>query len=466
MKPSFFKGLSWLLILNLLVKPVWIFLIDRQVQLSVGNDAYGSYFALLNLSYILLFLADAGLSNMLNQRVASGQSMDTGQLFRLKLLLLLLYALACLVTGWIVGIDRWDLLLYITAIQCLTTLFVFVRSLISAHQFFTTDAVFSVIDKTAMILICGSLIYTSWFGHLNLLLFLKIQVLCTALSIAAGFGFIFRKKLFHSGTRETPTRLVIFMLPFAVSILLMTIHYRLDGFLLERLVSALEAGIYALAFRLLDAGNMVGFLAASLLVPFIARHYTDNPLIERTVLYTRHGLVLLSMAVVSFALVFAPWIQQVLYHTRIPYHSTIIRLCLATLPAYFLTHVYGSMLTATRRFRPFLVIMAVSVVINLVLNLILIPRLGAKGSCISALVSQYACAGGLFLAANRSFRIAPGYRWMLGYLLFGILLTAFFYGAQMAISNVWIILATAATLILLLLATQGATIKKYFISLR
>ena len=53
---QFFKGLSWLIILNLLVKPVWLFFIDRQVQLAVGYEEYGKYFAILNLSYVLFFL--------------------------------------------------------------------------------------------------------------------------------------------------------------------------------------------------------------------------------------------------------------------------------------------------------------------------------------------------------------------------------------------------------------------------
>ena len=35
----FFKGLSWLILLNLLVKPAWIFLVDREVQNIVGHEA-------------------------------------------------------------------------------------------------------------------------------------------------------------------------------------------------------------------------------------------------------------------------------------------------------------------------------------------------------------------------------------------------------------------------------------------
>ena len=38
---------------------------------------------------------------------------------------------------------------------------------------------------------------------------------------------------------------------------------------------AAEAGIYAAGFRLLDAFNMVGFLMAGFLLPFISRHWPD-----------------------------------------------------------------------------------------------------------------------------------------------------------------------------------------------
>ena len=76
----YFKGLTWLIALNLLIKPVWLFFIDRQVQNIVGYEEYGKYFAILNLSYVLFFLSDVGISNMLNQRMAHQQALNIYQL--------------------------------------------------------------------------------------------------------------------------------------------------------------------------------------------------------------------------------------------------------------------------------------------------------------------------------------------------------------------------------------------------
>src|SRR6187549_3815467 len=92
---TFFKGLSWLILLNLMVKPVWIFFIDRQVQNITGFEAYGKYFAILNLSLVLFSIADAGLSVMLNQRMALQRNVYVPHLFRIKMILMVMYVIAC-----------------------------------------------------------------------------------------------------------------------------------------------------------------------------------------------------------------------------------------------------------------------------------------------------------------------------------------------------------------------------------
>src|SRR5829696_1250806 len=111
MKSSpFYKGLSWLFVLNLLVKPAWIFFIDRQVQNIVGHEVYGNYFALFNLSYVLFFLADAGLSNMINQRIANTIAINVQQVLKMKFIFLLIYIIVCCFIGWLTRISHWEIL--------------------------------------------------------------------------------------------------------------------------------------------------------------------------------------------------------------------------------------------------------------------------------------------------------------------------------------------------------------------
>jgi O-antigen/teichoic acid export membrane protein len=460
---SFFKNLSWLLALNLLVKPAWVFLIDRQVQNTVGHEAYGKYFALLGLSYMLFFLADAGLSTFMNQRLAGRLPVHPLQLLQLKAILLVLYFISAFFLAWLTHMHLNGLLFYILLIQVLNSLFIFLRSILTAEQYFFADAWFSVIDKLLMCLICGVIIYTSFFNPINLLLFVQVQAACTALALVVLIIFLVQKKWVPAGRREDMGNIIRAVTPFALIILLMSTHYRLDGFMLERMHpnGPYEAGVYASGYRLLDAGNMIGYLVASFLLPYIARHQNEPKPVTEAILHTRHALLLTAFSIAVFSVFFAPWIKELLYHNNNSFDARIITICLCALPAYYLVHIYGTVLTATGNTRLFIRILVVSVLINAVANLVLIPGFGALGCGMAALASQYFCGVATCMLSSRRLNLAPGWRSIWIYLLSVAVLALLFYAGKMAVSNVWIILAAAAVFTLLLAATQLRYIKKY-----
>lgn len=457
-----------MIVLNLLIKPLWIFLIDRQVQNIVGYEEYGKYFAILNLSYILFFLSDAGLSNLMNQRMANNSVVNVLQLIRIKIFLLISYIVVCCFAAWLTHISSWSILFYVVSIQALTSLFVFFRNIITANQFFTVDAWFSIADKFLMTVVVGSILYTSLFGTISLLWFLKIQTVSTGVAVLFSLLFILKKRWIVTAIKEDVENIIKQILPFAVIILLMSVHYRLDGFLLERIYlhGALETGIYASAYRLLDAGNVIGYLAASFLVPFIAKHLTDKTIVEETILTTRHVLIFFSIGVACFTLVFAPWIERILYHSDNSYHSKVIALCVAALPAYYLVHIYGSMLTAASQFNQFITILILSVVINIVLNILLIPTYGAIGCCAAALASQYFCGTSCYVAATKAFSISYHFKSVFTYVLSAALLLLIFYIGRISFVNIGFMLIIAVVIILVLVITQISFLKKYFIILR
>ncbi|MGN6402629.1 MAG: oligosaccharide flippase family protein [Flavisolibacter sp.] len=464
----FFKGLSFLLVLNVLVKPVWIFFIDRQIQNQVGHEAYGKYFAVLSLSYILIFLADAGFTNMMNQRLANYESIHVRQYLKYKLLLSGFYLFACCFVAWITNLQQWEILFYVICIQLLTSFFLFLRNIITAQQLFTADAWFSIIDKVLLILLCaGFIYYPIAFGDISIVLFLKIQLFCTAFAALAAFLFLVKRRLLTSGSKEKTLAVVKAVAPFSAIILLMSMHYRMDGFLLERIHinGAYETGVYAMGYRLLDATNMVGYLAASFLVPFIARHQQQKAVIENAIANVRHVLIFFGIGVASFSLMFAPWLEQLLYHSNDEYHAKVIQLCVAALPAYLLVHIYGSVLTAIAKFNSFIFILVASVIINLVLNLIFIPSMGALGCCVAALVSQYFCALCCYAMATKKLQLPFITRSSILYLLTATGLSVFFYFARMSTLNVWFILGIAICITAVLLITQVSFVTKLFLQL-
>ncbi|HET7896334.1 MAG TPA: polysaccharide biosynthesis C-terminal domain-containing protein, partial [Flavisolibacter sp.] len=360
---------------------------------------------------------------------------------------------------------QWRLFALLVVAQSLTSLFAFLRSVLTAKQLFKIDSFFSVLDKALLLLFCIGPVYGLFF-HITILHFLALQVLSTSVAVITLGLVLLREKLFTAGEKVNIKIIASWTAPFVLIILLMSVHNRLDAFLLERMHAdgALQAGIYAMAYRLLDAANMIGYLTALFLVPFVARHANNTKLVQQVLLFSRHGLLLLSAAAVAFVIVFAPWLMKVLYHTSSFSGIVVMRLCLAVLPAYFLTHVYGSALTATAHFKVFIRLLFLAVFVNVLLNLWLIPLYGAEGCCIAALISQYTCGIALWFSASRKLKIASGKSSALLYPAVAVCCGALFYFAQKLTGNVWIILSSIALLGFVLLLTQRSQLKKLILS--
>jgi O-antigen/teichoic acid export membrane protein len=460
---GFYSSLGLLILLNVVIKPLWIFAIDRQVQNVVGIEVYGVYFSLFNLSIVFNFLADFGFTAFFNRQLAAREENtlnQPGNFLLLKLLLSLLYAAVIFITAYLSGIKQWDILVYVVLIQVFSSLLIFFRSIITAHQWFGTDAWLSITDKGLMILLCGSLLYyPSAFGAMNIDRFLLLQVVCLVVAVAAAVFYLLKKGVAFTVSKNWLPGKKVFLkvLPFGLTVLFMSAHYRADAFLLERIHQngAFEAGIYAAAYRLLDAATMGGYLISSFMLPYIARRWSDKMEINTVVLQCRHFLMMSTMGIITTVVLLAPWIQRILYHHDDSYATEVLQWCLPALTGYSLVQIYGTVLTATGRIVDFCYINVIAVLINITLNLLLIPSLGAKGCCIAALSSQLFVGIVSMLYVKQKTQIDTDSRSLLIYIFTGVLLAGVYYGLKdWPVGNISLIILASMVTIAVILVTR------------
>lgn len=453
---KFYSSLFLLIVLNVLIKPVWIFGIDRQVQNTVGLISYGTYFSLLNFSIVLSFLLDWGLTGYFNRQTAAQQHTTTyffTGLLSLKLLFAVLYS--CIVFGmaYLSGVREWELLSYLVLLQIATSFYLFLRAKITGEQLFKTDAYLSVLDKFLMLVFCGSiLLFPSFFGRLTVLYFLKIQLFSIAVAVLVAGGILYKLQFLETiSFRLVISKKDLFAaLPFGFIVLLMGMHYRLDAFLLERLHpdGAYEAGVYAGAYRLLDASNMVGYLVASFLLPFIAKQQAQLKMMTTVIINSRHLLLFFSILMAAIGIVLAPWLQQLLYNAHTPGAIQVMQFCLPVLIAYSLIQIYGTVMTAMGKVVHFCFIVAAAVVVNVFLNLLLIPVCGALGCSIAALFSQGACGIATLMYCHRKLKIHIHIRSLLIYTFTAGLLISLLFIGNNYISNKWLLIVGLLPLLL------------------
>lgn len=457
----FYSSLGLLIILNVIIKPLWIFGIDRQLQNETGTAVYGAYFSLLNFSILFSFLLDWGITAYFNRQLAARKeefSSSARPFFYIKLVFGALYILVVCVAALFTGINDWKILGYVITIQVLSSLFLFFRSMITAQQWFIADAWLSVLDKILMILLCGCFLYVPAIaGGITVEKFLVTQIACTLAAVAVSVFILLRKGFQFSKSRSLfpVKKILLSAFPYAAIVFLMSVHYRLDGFLLRQIKDAQEAGIYAGAYRLLDAANMVGFLTASFLLPFIARQRENKNEINPVILASRHLLIVFSVATAVIVFFLAPWIQKVLYHNSDMTAIHVMQWCLPALIGYSLVQVYGTVLTATGHIVPFCYITLAAVLLNAGLNIWLIPVWGAKGSCIAALASQGLYGITTLAYAQKKCAVPIHFRPVLMYIFIGAALCGFLYWSGQQGLNAIMQIAGALLITIGIILTSG-----------
>ncbi len=401
MLASFFRNALLVLLLNLGVKGVYLFGIERTVQNRLPEADYGLYFSLLGLAMILQVIADAGLQ-LYNSRTISGHRQLLAKYFpyflALKTGLGGLFFGAVLLGGWVLGYRAWEvgLLLLVAAGQFLNSLVLYLRSGLSGLGYYALDSWFSILDKVLMIAFIGSVLLLAP-ERLDIRLFAGTQVLCWLLT-ALALGLLLRGKLQRWWPKFHPPTCWLLLrggAPYAIAILLMAAYTRTDAIMIERLLpdGAAAAGHYAAGYRLLDALNTVGWLLTGLLLPMYARLHARREDLSELLRFSVHLLVggglLVGIAVATFA---AP-IVGLLYDFAEPRTATILFFLGLTFIAQCLNYAYGGLLGATGRIGGMNYVFAAGILLNVAGNLWALPRHGAPGAAAVTLVTQTFVAG-------------------------------------------------------------------------
>lgn len=430
MQRKFLANLGFIMLLNLIVKPVWIFGIDMNVQNLVGAEEYGFYFNLFNFSFLFNILFDFGITNFNNRNIAQNNQLlnkHFSSIIILKILLGVVYFIITFLVAIIWGYEGRELymLIFLGINQFLISFILYLRSNVSALLLFKTDSLLSVLDRIVMIAICSVLLWGNITkSPFKIEWFVYSQTIAYILTFIVAFIVVIRKASFKRLNWNYPFFLMILKqsLPFAVLILLMTFYNKIDTVMLVRLIEGsggkIQAGIYAHSFRLLDAANNIAFLFSILLLPLFAKLIKSGSKIESMIKLSFSILFVLSVITTAVAYTFSTEIMDLLYEEYIVQSSKLFPVLMACFIAISSNYVFGTLLTANGNLRQLNYVAASGMLLNLILNLVLIPKYLAYGSAWASLITQSIMAISQIVLTIMYFKIKINYRYLLQLLLF------------------------------------------------
>ncbi len=269
------------------------------------------------------------------------------------------------------------------------------------------DSIISVIDKVILIIVLSIFLFTSLKQTFTIYNYIFAQTFAfiVVLGVVLTINFKLIKKVSIKFSFAFAKNLLKLSLPFSLVFLLMTLYMKMDGFMLERMLDTpVQAGIYAAAFRLYEGFNNIGYLFAVLLLPMFASLLQSREKLKNLI-HTGHNIMLvISLTATIIAFMYSREIMQFLYpKTFTEEHTILLKILMISFFAISLTYIYGTLLTAAGKIAVFNKIVLAGVIVNLGLNLILIPRQGAIGAAIATVFTQYLVLSGQYVAGLKYF---------------------------------------------------------------
>lgn len=400
-----------------------------QVQKATG-DSYGLYFALLNLAAILNVFLDLGISNYNNRKIAAHPARFKNYFSSITVIrfsLAVLFTIVLQVVGALFGYtsDQLFLLFILGMNQVLLSSILYIRSNYTALGKFKIDSFFSVFDRILMISGVGWLIYGD--GEITIEKFIWIQFFGYVITFIAStlvLLLVGKASLPRLNIRFSKV-LVKKSAPYAIIVLLMSAYNYSDSIMIERMLSdgVKENALYAQSFRILTALNNYAYLFAVLLLPIFSRMLKLKEGVGR-LLNLSGGLLIYGVS--AFVIITIHYRMDILSACYGDYglnnnffsgkpllnresimHSQEIYavLIMGIIPMSF-NYCYGVLITASGKMGILNKIATVSLLLNLILNFILIPKYGAYGAAYASLITQSFSALAQVFIAYKTFKIS------------------------------------------------------------
>ncbi|MDG2227587.1 MAG: polysaccharide biosynthesis C-terminal domain-containing protein [Flavobacteriales bacterium] len=408
MQKKFITNLALILLLNLLVKPFYILGIDAEVLKRVEETTpgrYGEYFALIGFTFILNIFLDLGVINYNTRNIAQNKQLlqkHFAGIITLRGILSAGYMVIILLSGFILGYSSFQIkLLVILGInQILVAFILYFRSNLSGLLLFKQDSIISVMDRILLIGICSFLLWgratsqpfqIEWFVYAQTGAYLFTAILAGLLvlrqtgMVKPKFDITFSISILKQS------------LPYALLILLMMIYYRSDSVMIERMLpnGARESAIYAQGFRFFEALNMIGFLFAGLLLPIFSKMLKAKESIEKIVYLSfkilLSGAIVIGLSCFTFSKEIIEWRYQTSGIELIQSANAfgMLMICFISICT---TYIFGTLLTANGSLKSLNYMAFGGVLLNISLNLYLIPTKGAYGAAIASMITQVGTA--------------------------------------------------------------------------
>ena len=377
-------------ILQKIISFVYFTLIAR----SIGVEGTGKYFLALSFTTIFVVFVDLGMTNVLVReasRVKDHIQKYLSTVLAVKLVLgVLAYGSVLVVSSILYSDSELRQMIWLSGFTMLFDSFNWtVYGVLRALGDLRFESI-SITASQLLSLIFGGIFLFFHFPLIYLILAFTLPSACNAVYatfiVYRRFGCVPIPK-FH---RETFKILWAITIPFALAAIFARVYGYIDTLFLKQILGSEAVGYYSTPYKITFAFQFIPLALTAALYPRLSEcflHAKDTfiSVLHDSIKY----LLVVSMPIsIGIAVLARPIILFLFTDTFLP--SVLpLQILIVSLVFSFLSFPIGAALNASDRQKTQTTIVGFVMIINILLNLWLIPQIGVSGAAISALVGNF-----------------------------------------------------------------------------
>ncbi len=260
------------------------------------------------------------------------------------------------------------------------------RAVLRGQGWFRAESISVSIERTCSVLAASLVLLLSQ----NLLLVMGSLVLVRCLDNLGLVYYLSRQvKIWEPPSLESLRKLLSMAAPFALSGVLLILYYQVDLVMLRSLSSSTEVGLYSAAYRIIEIFSALPRVLFYVFITRFSRCYAKAPHKLSQEIYQSTCILLMSVLPVLFiASCFQQTLISKIYGEAFAPAVLSFSIIIPSISLNILSGLIRKALTAARKEKAFPPLLITTIVLNIVINFLLIPRLGAIGAAIATLLSE------------------------------------------------------------------------------
>ena len=388
---TIFANMSWLMISQIITSVcafVWTILTARYL----GVSEYGIFGTAVSFASIFSVCADLGVTTYIVRSISTdfdNEKKYLGNAVGIKLALAIFYLIVVLLALFILGWDNYIVVIcFLFAFENVIKSFQNVLySSFQAHEMIKYQAITNTLLNVLTFIFILAITFTNYgLWGITFAYILANVVALIYVTLALSKKIMPPKPLFDL---KCCKKLIIGGLPFALTGLFYTVYYSIDMVMLTQFVGSYATGLYNSSYKLINVLTLFYGIYTAVIFPVMSKLFKqDGDLLQLSFVKSIKYLLLVIIPIAIASFFYGGDVIALCYGNQYSEAGDVLKILIWTVCFLFINGACSMILNASHKELSVTKIYLVAALVNVGLNLVLIPHFSVYGASIATVISE------------------------------------------------------------------------------